>query len=671
MTRDEDGFTLIEILIVVSILGLIMSAITSGIIVVTRTFGATADRLAQSHDSQLLSTWLVPDLQSAAAPLPAGAITPAVTGLPCPSGGSPFAVLKLSWKDAADGKAYVATYQVTAAFELARTLTVTPVAGAASSETFDVVHNLEDPAQPVPAPLTAYYPACIGQTADGRVTVTITTLTDSDQFTFSVTAQTRQPYAPPPPLPPADPISVDADLNGIADGIVVQFDQAVACNANPCDASRWKVKSQPGYAAGSLVSPASVVIGGANDTTATLTLASAFTTPADAVDTRASTMKIEMAAGDLQAAAGPVAAFGETPVLDGMAPILVKATSKDTQKLGRLNRVMARFSELLATGPGVNDFKLLNSPDGGDANPTSVVVSTTNALEYEVAFNIAAVDTVAAGAKLRITPGSASDGVKANPPDDETVIDGMEPVLDPSIAEPIVARDVNVNGKADRLMLSFTENLTSATAPNWTFANPLSGATASTVALAGKVATLSLTEGVGAANTATTGFTVALDANGTGLKDAAGNEVTFGPKSAKDEMKPVLSGLTASGGIAGKVEAGDTMSISFSEAVVVGPLPDVITVDRSGSDTIFTLAGLAAVVMNSNGYTSNADLSCTVGIIMSPASANVTLGTCTGVSNPVIDAGGPATPAATVRDVAASPNLAGGSLPIPDPTVLF
>ena len=105
--------------------------------------------------------------------------------------------------------------------------------------------------------------------------------------------------------------------------------------------------------------------------------------------------------------------------------------------------------------------------------------------------------------------------------------------------------DVNANGKVDQVQVTFSETLASSTdtAP-WTLANVPSGGTLSSVATAGAVATLTIAEGAGAANTAVGTFTVALTTSATGIRDAAANLSSFTAAAPTDGAKPILVTMT-------------------------------------------------------------------------------------------------------------------------------
>ena len=83
--HDQQGFTLVELMIAIAITGLIVSAIAGALIVSFATTGVTQTRLAESHDVQVTSAYLANDVQSAASVNLAsggtcsGASTPLVT----------------------------------------------------------------------------------------------------------------------------------------------------------------------------------------------------------------------------------------------------------------------------------------------------------------------------------------------------------------------------------------------------------------------------------------------------------------------------------------------------------------------------------------------------------------------------------------------------------------
>lgn len=63
--RSEAGFTLVELLLAVAILGIVIVPLTGAIIVGLRTMDQTSHRYAASNDAQVLTRYLPPDVQSA------------------------------------------------------------------------------------------------------------------------------------------------------------------------------------------------------------------------------------------------------------------------------------------------------------------------------------------------------------------------------------------------------------------------------------------------------------------------------------------------------------------------------------------------------------------------------------------------------------------------------
>src|SRR5579871_858719 len=62
---DEGGFTLLETMIVLAVMSIVTGGIAAGLIVTWRNDDSSFQRLAKSHDAQLLATYLVNDAQSA------------------------------------------------------------------------------------------------------------------------------------------------------------------------------------------------------------------------------------------------------------------------------------------------------------------------------------------------------------------------------------------------------------------------------------------------------------------------------------------------------------------------------------------------------------------------------------------------------------------------------
>ena len=65
MRHDERGFTLIELVVATTVLGIIMSTISIALVLYLNATGETTDRLAESPELQIASVYLTRDAQSA------------------------------------------------------------------------------------------------------------------------------------------------------------------------------------------------------------------------------------------------------------------------------------------------------------------------------------------------------------------------------------------------------------------------------------------------------------------------------------------------------------------------------------------------------------------------------------------------------------------------------
>jgi hypothetical protein len=176
----------------------------------------------------------------------------------------------------------------------------------------------------------------------------------------------------------------------------------------------------------------------------------------------------------------------------------------------------------------------------------------------------------------------------------------------------LLMQDTNTNGKVDRVVATFSEALAaySAGTTPWTLANTPSNGNLASLTTSGANATLTITEGAAAPDTAVATFTIALTTNPTGIRDAAGNQSSFAPTTPTDNAKPVPVGVTSAnnGLTAGLMEVGDTFVVTFSEAIAtaIGPSATITETDPSGAgNDRLTIAGLTAaagVVIGSNAY---------------------------------------------------------------------
>ena len=249
--------------------------------------------------------------------------------------------------------------------------------------------------------------------------------------------------------------------------------------------------------------------------------------------------------------------------------------------------------------------------------------------------------------------------------------------------------DVNANGKVDRVIATFSETLAAYSAGNapWTVANVPSGGTLSSVSVSGTQATLTLTEGVGAANTAVGTMTVALAQSATGIRDAAGNQSSFTATAPVDKAGPVPTtvGTTNNGGKngAGKLQSNDNFWVVFSEGILPTSVPltsSVTMADPAGAVTIDTLSipGITSGAFSTGGSTyvstdgAQATFSASGTGVYTGSTVYATVGAvCTGSCGALGQGSGAFVyvPASTLTDAAS--NAATGSYAAPSGTALF
>ncbi|HEX2040249.1 MAG TPA: chitobiase/beta-hexosaminidase C-terminal domain-containing protein [Acidimicrobiales bacterium] len=107
----EDGFTLVELLIVTVVVSIVMGALSSAIVVGLRTTDETTERLSDSHDLQLLSVYWPADVQSAVE----GRIETGPVGAGCTGGPSESTqsrnVVRFTWDEPGGTQAFTANYR--------------------------------------------------------------------------------------------------------------------------------------------------------------------------------------------------------------------------------------------------------------------------------------------------------------------------------------------------------------------------------------------------------------------------------------------------------------------------------------------------------------------------------------------------------------------------------
>ncbi|MGZ4333577.1 MAG: beta strand repeat-containing protein [Gaiellaceae bacterium] len=365
----------------------------------------------------------------------------------------------------------------------------------------------------------------------------------------------------------------DVNANGRVDQVQVTFSEPLATST---DTTPWTLANVPSGGTLSSVSTSGSV--------ATLMISEG----AGAADTSVGSFTLALAtsATGMRDPTGNQSSFTAAAPTDNAKPVLVSMTMLDTNTNGKIDHVSAIFSETLASSTSTSPWTLANVPSGGTLSSVSTAGATAtltlaegaSAADTSVGSFTVALATNASG--IRDAAGNLSSFAATAP------ADGAAPVQ-----TAIVMKDVNANGKVDQVQVTFSESLASSTDTTaWTLANVPSGGALSSVSTSGTVATLTISEGAGAADTSVGSFTAALAASATGIRDAAGNQASFAATAPTDGAKPVLLTLTMlDNNTNGKV---DRVTAAFSETLAgytAGNAPWTLSNTPSGG----TLASVA------------------------------------------------------------------------------
>jgi prepilin-type N-terminal cleavage/methylation domain-containing protein len=208
---DDGGFTLVELVITIFMLGVVVAPLTAIVILQLKNTDATAARLSESHDAQLVASYLAQDVQavgvrgaysSTAEPPFIPSIetsAPAAAGTyPCGAAGTPDAVVRLAWDDytaaPAVSRAQKRVAYVVEGSELHR---ITCDGSGAVSADLTIAHDLVAPFVSVSCANAAVVAmSCTGTTLPATVSLDLT-IQDPDSgsdspYEVTLTGQRRQ-----------------------------------------------------------------------------------------------------------------------------------------------------------------------------------------------------------------------------------------------------------------------------------------------------------------------------------------------------------------------------------------------------------------------------------------------------------------------------------------------
>jgi Flp pilus assembly protein TadG len=260
----------------------------------------------------------------------------------------------------------------------------------------------------------------------------------------------------------------------------------------------------------------------------------------------------------------------------------------------------------------------------------------------------------------------ASTTTTTTTPSSTTTTTGPPPVL-----STLTMWDDNHNGKVDTIRATFSGALNAGCDDNWSPSGAVpSGGSLSSVAVSGNVATLILSEGAGAPDTTVGTLKVSFSSDC--------NAIGFGATAPADKAPPAVVAISSTnhpGGIAGQMEANDTLVVTFSEPIAAAGVPTgAVTVTEDGnypSDNLEITGVTNGYVPTGGNYVSpDSKTAWFPGSSVASSADNKTLtvtvgGTCTGDCSKLMPGSGDLefTPANTLRDAAGNVAVANGVTP--------
>ncbi|HZQ27732.1 MAG TPA: prepilin-type N-terminal cleavage/methylation domain-containing protein [Acidimicrobiales bacterium] len=373
--RSDAGFTLIELLIAGAISVVIVGVIGTAFLVGLTTADSTTSRLAESHDAQLLASYLPSDLLSVG---PSGVDTASgtITGCNDTAHLAEANVLRLQWLQTIAGTTTNSSASYRTAYDgsewrLVRYFCTGTVLASVAPSVVTVAHNLQAPlAGPTPACPVHFALAGCATVAGSSPDTTALTLTDVSGFSYTVSGSRRTPVTSsttssstpsstttstsstttttaPPPVTLTTLAMTDTNANGKVDHVNAVFSAALGASCN----TGWSVTGGP---SGATLSSAAV-----SGTSATLTL----TEGGGAASTAVGSFRVSFAPAGGCTATG----FASTAPADAAPPVVMAVSATDEDgKLEQGDTLVITFSEPVTGVPSSVTITETDPPSGND-----------------------------------------------------------------------------------------------------------------------------------------------------------------------------------------------------------------------------------------------------------------------------------------------------------------
>lgn len=184
----DAGFTLVELLVAMSVGGLVVAALGTAVLTTLLNYSASTTRMGLTHDAQLLQSWLGADVQSAGPGAGTVDMSPSTAATGCAGSVAPGStnVLKTTWSDFDTGTTYAAAYRLE------------PNSGGASSSLVRYFCTPGTTGTPSRIVVGHYVTAASAVLSTNTVTMSVTSTLTGTSYSYSVSATRRTTTVPAP-----------------------------------------------------------------------------------------------------------------------------------------------------------------------------------------------------------------------------------------------------------------------------------------------------------------------------------------------------------------------------------------------------------------------------------------------------------------------------------------
>lgn len=405
--QSDAGFTLPELLLAIVISTVLVGSIANAFISGLRTVDETSSRLADSFDAQLVTRYLVADVQSASSSdIKVDGRFTLLTG--CAD--STDDVLRLL-SPGRSGPATATRYEL-------RT------AGTTKELVRHHCGDLSASTTPLSVVVGHDLTSSVAQISSGVLELVITT-TSAQAWVISSHPRPGRSLSIAPTTPP--PVSTtpaltsleawDEDGNGFIEKILATFNADIACTGGSCAKDRWTL-------AGSAPSGAVLDTVGLSGAVATLSLSGHSSTLATSLASDF-TVTLSEGTGGIEAATLPTgqSSFAATAPADKAAPVLTGIDMLEVSANGKVDRLDATFTEALASSSDASVWSLAGVPSDGSlgtvstSGPTAKLVVTEGSGAADTTVGSLKVTLAAGASGIRDIAGNQSHFADAIPSD--------------------------------------------------------------------------------------------------------------------------------------------------------------------------------------------------------------------------------------------------------------